>query len=162
MTAVLYRCIDNITDMMQTTTVACSNETCTSQNTVAFIPKTYDKLLWVPGYKLALDLPDCVKMKRQAALNQTMRLSINVKSDRKGEAGNEKSIHFVIIVPTVNGTMHRSIYRIYVSGKKDAELMMASNFDVPIPSTDYFFVTCEGEDISNIANIKGELTITSI
>lgn len=128
-------------------------------NEKEFAPKVYDKLIWSPGYKLTLELPKQVKCKRQT--HSVMRMVLNVKSDRKGEASCEKYLTFVVLIPRPNG-FHRSEFRIYVSYKKDGELVLVSNFDVPIPTMDYFFVLCEGDDLANVAYIKGDLTIISL
>lgn len=125
-----------------------------------FQPVTFDKLIWTPGYKIVLDLPYFIQIKRKVP-NLRMRMALNVKSERKEFIGLERYVTMVVLIPCTNA-MHRSEFRIYVSSKKDGELVLSSNFDVPIPCTDYFFVVCEGDDLTSMSDIKGDLTITCL
>lgn len=132
---------------------------CPSHEALSKFPKIYDKLLWTPGFKIALDLPDIII--RNRGMYQKMRMSLNCKTERKMENGPESYVTLWIMIPTPTG-MHTSCFKLYVSSKKDGELIHVTNFDVPIPIHDYFFFTIEGpDDIMTIANFKGDLSIVS-
>lgn len=157
-----FVCVDSENESRSRSDTVCSHTVgCSSHSTtvVKKLPKVYDRLLWAPGFKLALDLPEFII--RNRSMYQKMRLALNCKTERKMDNGLERSITLWIIIPSPTG-MHKSCFKIFISSKKDGELIHVTNFDVPVPIEDYFFVTVEGDDdILTVANFKGELSIVS-
>lgn len=127
-------------------------------------PIVFDKLIWKPGYKLALDIPEDIYRLYNPGGDISMSICLSVKTEKKTNDNISTSFNVHIWIPIGPNKYEKNIAKIYISAKQGIELAMSTNFITSVPKDDYFFFFfIEGPDnISEIADIDGEICIFDI
>jgi hypothetical protein len=117
---------------------------------------TYDNLLFLPNYKLVLDLPNNIP--RNA---RSLRMSLNIQAKCLLNT-DPVQIYYNVLVPRDNG-YHKSRFMVTIPGTVGKEVQVVANFDVPMPrNVKYFFTTFEGATCKENVEITGTLSIIDV